>query len=333
MSVKTILPAALVLALLGLCPARGQTPSNAAANTNSNINNQANNTDAADDLNGHTHAQAEEGPHTLSHYITYQRADCCGPVGSDGPIQMELYARAGASFLLGNTAFAQALQTGWTIEGGGRSLFYDPSMDAAWTVDLGLSNTWNHGKLPLSFALNNVSLPFQPAATDVAPAGTVLANFAHVNFIPGNPTVTRTGPFPAPPATTGGTTQAFFIYNAPGVTLHNYNRTFVNLALGREWYLKGTALDCGPKWRVGVDVGGRWGTSRLELNEIRHRTAVCEGLFVSAHTDVEYPCCSVVFLFGLRAEWSYTFCDQILQEINDTNLQEINIMLTTGVRF
>jgi hypothetical protein len=329
MSAKILFPAALVLALVGLGAARGQPLSGSSA---SNVDSQANNNNAAN-LNGQEHAQVEEGPHTLSHYITYQRADCCGPIGGDGTVQMELYARAGAAFLLGDSAFSRALQTGWMIEGGGRTLFYDQEMDAAWTVDLGLSNTWNHGELPGSFGLNGVNVAFQPEATDIAPAGTTLAPFAHVNFVPGITSLTRNGPFPAPPTSAGGTPQAFFVYNAPGVTIHNYNRTFVNLALGREWYLTGSALDCGNKWRIGCDVGGRWGTSSLELNEIRHRVAVCEGLFVSLHSDLEIPCCSVVFLAGLRAEWSYTFCDQILQEQNDTNLQEINLMLTAGVRF
>lgn len=325
MSLKTILPAALILAVAGLCSARGQTPSA----MDSNVTNQANN-DSANDLGGKETSQVEEGPHALSHYITYQRADCCGPVGGDGPIQMETYARAGAAFLLGNSDFSKALQTGWKVEGGARSLFYDPSMAAAWVVDLGLSNVWNHGQRPdLQFGLSNVSVPFSSPNELIAN----LAPFAHVNFVPGTTTISRTGPFGAPATTPGGPAQAFFVYTAPGVTIHNYNRTFFNFAVGREWYLQGSAHDCGTRWRAGADLGGRWGTTSLQLNEIRHRTAVAEGIFVALHSDVEIPCCSVVFLYGLRAEWSYTFSDQILQEQNDTNLQEFNLMATAGVRF
>ena len=40
------------------------------------------------------------------------------------------------------------LETGWLIQGGGRSLFFNPASTAAWTIDLGLGNIWNHGNQP-----------------------------------------------------------------------------------------------------------------------------------------------------------------------------------------
>jgi hypothetical protein len=321
MSAKTIFTAALVMAVLGFGTVRGQTTTPSYSGSNESNNN--NNNDANDE--GHKPGQVSEGPHTLSNYITYQRPDCCGPIGGDGPIQLELYSRAGVSVPIGNTSFTKALQNGWMIEGGGRSLFFNPAMDAAWTIDLGLSNTWNHGEHPeIQFPLNNIIVPFAASATAFPPQ----ASFAIGNFVPhATPTITTVTPTSGPSAGT-----AIPVFTAPGVSIHFLNRTFVNLGFGREYYLLGSAHDCGTRWRVGADVGGRWGSAKLGLNEIRHRTGVLEGVFASVHTDLEWPCCSVVFVAGLRAEWSYTF-SEILQEQNNADVQEINLMVTAGVRF
>src|SRR5205823_5781058 len=48
------------------------------------------------------------------------------------------------------------------------------------------------------------------------------------------------------------------------VTVSGLNRTFVNLGLGREWYLSGEGGNCptcgtfgaGTNWRAGFDIGG-----------------------------------------------------------------------------
>jgi hypothetical protein len=323
MSAKTIFTAALVLAVLAFGTARGQTTYPSESGTGGSNNNNSNNNDSNGD--DHKSQSVSEGPHALSNYITYQRPDCCGPIGGDGPIQIELYSRAGVSLPIGNTSFTRTLQDGWMIEGGGRSLFFNPAMDAAWTIDLGLSNTWNHGQNPnIQFPLNNIIVPFAASATAFPPQ----ASFAIGSFVPhGTPSITTVVPTSGPSANT-----AIPVFTAPGVSIHDLNRTFVNLCFGREWYLMGSAHDCGARWRVGFDVGGRWGSAKLDLNEIRHRTGVLEGALISVHTDAEWPCCSVVFLAGLRAEWSDTFCT-LLQSQNDTDFQEINLMLTAGVRF
>src|SRR5437879_2606956 len=52
---------------------------------------------------------------------------CCGPVGKNGPIAYEWYLRAGPSLPLGGTGgLANTVETGWLIQGGGRSLFFNP---------------------------------------------------------------------------------------------------------------------------------------------------------------------------------------------------------------
>ena len=78
-------------------------------------------------------------------------ANCCGPIGSHGPIGTELYARTGPSFIVGGGTLASALRTGWDVEGGGRSLFYSTDGHRAWIIDASLSYTANGGDLSHKF--------------------------------------------------------------------------------------------------------------------------------------------------------------------------------------
>jgi hypothetical protein len=110
------------------------------------------------------------------------------------------------------------------------------------------------------------------------------------------------------------------------------NRTYANLALGGEWYLAGSANGTHRTWRAGFDVGGRWGTAKVELHDAQHRTGVLTGVFAAVHSDYEIPCGCYLFVAGVRAEWGYTFSD-ILQSQNDSDVMDINLMLTAGVRF
>src|SRR5579884_1489917 len=208
----------------------------------------------------------------LSSWITYPRPPgCCGPVGGNGPIGSELYFRSGMTFPFGPGLLGNSLNPGWAFEAGGRVLFFNPQVDAAWTVDLGLSNFHNFGDHKRTATLLNLVVP----ASNISPGG---------------------------------------IVPMLEVTPNSFNRTFANLAFGREWYLAGTADSRvnQSNWRVGWDVGGRWGSGKLELDEIRHRVDVIGGVFVSVHSDIEVPCGNVMFYGGVRGEWSYTWSD-ILQ--------------------
>src|SRR5262249_8702377 len=73
----------------------------------------------------------EEPPPILGHaaygpseWISYHRADCCGPIGDDGPLNMEVYVRTGPSLPVAGELFAHTLTTGWMVQGGGRTLFF-----------------------------------------------------------------------------------------------------------------------------------------------------------------------------------------------------------------
>jgi hypothetical protein len=220
-------------------------------------------------------------PPALSSWITgAYRCDCCGPFGGDGSIYTELYLRSGPAFVFGSTDLAERLNTGWAVQGGGRSLFFNPFKDAAWSIDLHLGFTYNNGQKsePLSF------------------------------------------------------------FERP-VTIRDLRRTSVNLALGREWFLIGPADAPGTKWRAGFDVGGQYGTVRADLNDpqgsgYKRRTDVFHGIVVGAHTGLEIPCGACTYFAGLRLEWDYNWIE-LLPGLpgNDTDLQDLNLLLVAGVRF
>src|SRR5207237_1371661 len=83
------------------------------------------------------------------------------------------------------------------------------------------------------------------------------------------------------------------------VTGADLNPTYVYVAAGREWYLWGAAEhDCGRNWRVGADVGGTYGSEKLDLNETRHLTDTTAGIFVSVHSDLECPWGQIIVQAG-----------------------------------
>jgi hypothetical protein len=255
-------------------------------------------------------APVHNGP---SDYILGNKGDCCGPMGGDGRIDVETFTRLGASMPLDAGYFGKTLGTGWLFEAGGRSLFFNQENDAAWTVELSLANISNHGQRSDQIAvLHNVAVPNSQTAIAL-----------------GGPSAVSVPVVP--------------------VTVRNLNRTMANLGIGREIYLWGPASKCSgdtvsachgegctsncvaDNWRVGFDVGGRWGTEKLELHELNHFTGVVTGVFVALHTDMEIPCGCCVFQLGARVEWDYTF-ENILPGI-DSDLQSLNFMVTMGVRY
>jgi hypothetical protein len=232
----------------------------------------------------------------LSEWLEYPRSPhCCGPVGANGPINSELYVRSGFIFPVGGGALNRNLYNGWAIEAGGRVLFFNPAIDRAWTIDLGIVNIYNnaHGNSQ-QFTLFNA--PVRVAG----PTGTpVITNFPVVSASPAD-----------------------------------LNQTFASLSGGREWYLWGTA-DCGrgaPNWRAGFDAGGRWGTGKLDMHEINHRLDVIGTAFFALHTDIEYPCGCCTPFAGLRGEYGYTWTD-LLQHQNRADVPYLGLLFNLGVRF
>ncbi len=283
MSTKLIFPCALVLAALGIRAAHAQDlmPSPTRLDTAVSVGPPATEATQA------PAAAPASPPPTLSSWLAYPRVDCCGPIGGNGPIQMELFTRTGPVLPAAGPIFGHVLETGWRVEGGGRSLFFDPAMDAAWTIDLSISNDHFQGQR------SDIIIPL------------------HLPVVSSTGTLTN---------------------QLTNVSARVLNLTDVNVAFGREWYLRAPANVCSARWRVGFDAGPHLGSAKAEFHEIPHRTDVEYGFFAALHTDLEIPCNCCTFLVGFRTEWAYDWMD-ILQSSSQSSLQEVMFLLTFGVRF
>jgi hypothetical protein len=314
MNAKTVFSSALVWTVVCLGAVRGQAPSGSPVppSPTGSYSNSAPNLPSlvpppssapADIAPGSPGAPGMYGP---SSWIRGDKYGCCDQPGGSGPIQTELFVRAGPSVPFGhNGQVAESLQTGLDLEAGGRVLFFDPSMEEAWSVELGITNITNHAHSGVPMNLN-IFVPQNPNNPATAPNASGGFNPLMVNF-------GQNG--------------------LPGVTLEQLNRTYFDLGGGKDWYIWGSANSAGSKWRVGIDGGGRYGTESAEFNEIPHRTDVIGGLFAAIHSDYECPLCrSFIFQAGVRVEYGYTWSD-IMQIQNNSDVQDLNIMISIGVRF
>lgn len=240
--------------------------------------------------------EMEPAPPGPSSWISYVRSPgCCGPLGCDGPISGEVYFRTGVSNPISGNFFGRLLDSGWQVDGGARSIFYNAARTSGWTVDLGMTSIQNSS----STLINQV----------------VLYNVKTSNALSSVPVVP--------------------------IAVKHVHRTFANLALGKEWYLWGSGDKDAPgcNWRTGIDVGGRYGTTKVEINKLQidnahipHLTDTIGGMLVAWHTDIMVPFGPGFFIAGFRAEWSYTWSD-VLQVQNQADIMDINILGTLGFQF
>ena len=229
----------------------------------------------------------------INEYLAYPRPPGAG-LGNSGLIGSEAYFRAGYSANLGGTGiFGRVFDGGYAVQGGVRSIFFRPQPTVGWTVDVGLASVWYHAGRSEKANLRNF-----PSTTTVF-----------------------------------GQTVTTIIPSFP-VTPTNLNQTSVRLALGQEYYLYGDAdpADGDWKWRAGWDAGGILGSSKLNLQEIRHRTGEVYGGLAAIHSDVEMPYGHCILQAGVRLEYDYT-TSKILQSQNNTDFSALNLMFTTGFRF
>ncbi len=226
---------------------------------------------------------------------------CCGPTGRNGQVAYELHAETGPNIPFGGGEFTDRLHAGWVVGGGGRTLFFNQEGDAAWTIDLGLSYTYNRG------SANNLSDVFirQPPLTD--------QQTQQLIFRPDILTTSR---------------------------IRGLHRTSFNFAAGRDWFLWGPGNPGGEAgWNVrsGLDIGGRWGTSHVDIVPdanpalYSRRQSVFHGVFVGAHANCEVPVGGWIWTSGLNVQWGYDWTNVIIPLKGD--IQNINILLTTGFRF
>jgi hypothetical protein len=237
-----------------------------------------------------------------SPYLTYPRSPCCcGAVGTcGGPIGSALFFRSGFAFPVGTSIFDRYLHTGWDVEGGGQLFLFNQHSTAAWTGTLGISNMF--------LRTGNANLPVT------------------LYRVPVHTAPTTPSPFPS--------TQIAVIPSLD-VTVSSLNMTFVNVGFGREWWLLGSAnpgQQQGWNWRVGIDGGGRWGSAKVEFDQIQHHTGVVGGMYLGLDSDIEHPFrCGIVFA-GTRLEYNYIWT-HLLQDQNNGDFQSLNLLFQLGIRF
>jgi hypothetical protein len=234
-------------------------------------------------------------------------AGCCGPYGANGPIVYELYARTGPNILVGETGFSGPLKNGWTVAGGGRTLLMDKSGDAAWVLDLGIGYTYNTGDLE-----------------------SLLQVQVNPRLVAKQQDIDRQ---------LGRTTTLTLDTTLPSV-MRRLMRTTFNYAVGRDWWLNGpgyVGAEQGWNNRVGFDVGGRWGTAHVDLFpqtgdvDYLRRQGVTQSVYLGAHWNTEVPMGAWILFGGTRVEWGKTWTN--LMPPQDGDIQDINLLLTFGIRF
>lgn len=252
-----------------------------------------------------SNGQPQSGPRELppgsvaSPYYT-DGPGCCGPMGANGLIAYNVYTVIGPTIPFGSGVFTDRLNVGLMVGGGGRTLLFDRTGDAAWAIDLGLTYQHNRGKLAHPIDL----------------------------FVRVPPQQDITGAVQAQP-------DAFISTRIRGL-----HRTSFNFALGREWYLNGPGTPGAmPGWNFhfGVDLGGRWGTSHTDLlredsNDFYfRRQGVFHAFTAAAHCGWDVPFGGWVWFGGIRAEYGYTWMN-IAPPVK-SDVQEINVLFQTGIRF
>ncbi len=222
----------------------------------------------------------------LSSWITYDRGNCCTGLGNGVPIMTEFFTRVGPSFPVGGEFFGRTLSTGWMIEGGVRAMLFNHEWTKAWTVELGVTNTYNENQTSTKVFIGNT---FNNGGRPLGP-----------------------------------------------VTVRALNRTYASLLLGREWYF-GVPANVGTDWsalrfRVGGDVGGRYGSEEIKIVEtLNHHTDVTEGFVLALHTDAELPLGRWALIAGIRTEYAYSFSNIIAT--HHGSIQDISLLFNVGVRY
>jgi hypothetical protein len=241
----------------------------------------------------------------LSNWITYSHGDCCGPVGGDGPIVMELYIRTGVALEVGGSTLSSALDEGFVIDGGGRSLFFNTQLDRAWTVDLGIGDIHNYAS---GFT------PNIPMTLNTTPAGSVTQSFTNVlvNVRELNRTYVHTS--------TG------FEYYLVG-SAECCDRPRWRLGFDGGGRLGSSKVD------FRSFVLNRATMTPNTTVTIPHSTDVMGAVTASLHSDYERPlkgCCSL--FVGFRLEWAYNWMD-VLGPGNGSDVQDLSLLLNAGIKF
>jgi len=226
---------------------------------------------------------------------------CCGPIGGNGPVGYELITYTGPNLPTAGGILSRRLKTGWTVGGTASTLFFDLAGDAAWNLGLGISYTYNRGQMDKPFDVYTLA----PTTTDPITGAPVFHPDQLNEFV-----------------------------------IRGMHRTSFNFSLGRDWWLEGpgiVGLASGDNWRVGVDLGGRWGTAHVDLVPTADPTnyfkkgSTTYGVVSGLNLTREIPWGATILYGGLRTEIGYDWTNVIPPQGGD--IFNVNFYLNFGVRF
>ena len=80
-----------------------------------------------------------------------------------------------------------------------------------------------------------------------------------------------------------------------------------------------------------MDGGFRYGSAKVQFDEITHRTGVLTGAYGAIYSGLQIPCGCWIFDLGWRAEWGLTHSNVLLQTSN--TFQEAIVLFNAGVRY
>jgi hypothetical protein len=232
----------------------------------------------------------------LEAWLNYTQPDCCGPTGRHGPVTYDLYFRTGPSFPVGGGIFNNVLSMGWTVGGGGRTLFFNPSGSRAAFVDLSLNFTHNNGHgrsvVPMNFPLNGLF-----------GVNTTVRDFSrwHVGL--------------------GGGWEWYM--NGPGFVsgTGNWNLSY-GFDVGGRYGSSHVTLDI-------IDPANIFNLGPA-ANFLRRQDAI-GGVYSGLNLNFEMPMHGWTLILGGRTEWALTFTD-VLPDYKG-NLTDINLLFNIGVRY
>ena len=197
----------------------------------------------------------------------------------------------------------------------GRSLFFNQNHDAAWVLILGYSYIFNKGQNEVDNAID-VATPRQRQAIDPITGNLRFDGNGNV-ILERNP-----------------------IDGLAKYSVHSFHRQTVNFGIGRDWWLNGPATvggESGTNWRFGSEIGGRWGVGHVNLipvdnrNNYLRRAGIHHGLYLGSSISWERPFGNTILYGGMRVQWTYNWMNYVLPQ--DGDLQDVNILMTLGIRF
>jgi hypothetical protein len=131
-----------------------------------------------------------------------------------------------------------------------------------------------------------------------------------------------------------------FVFNNNSFTVRQYNRSGVHGSIGQEHYLRGpgfVSFNSACTIAVGWDVGGRWETTSVHMNQLTNSTsgfarvhAIASGYTIGAHVDMIIPQGGWSWVAGARVEYASTYTNPLPGQ---DFFNELYLFLHAGVRY